>query len=120
MLSANNEVIAHRWFDAFNEHDLEKLLSLYSDIAHHYSPKLKIQQPETQGLIKGKAELRHWWQGAFDRLSTLHYKLISLTANENRVFMEYVRQVADEMDMLVAEVLEIEEGLIVSSRVYHG
>jgi hypothetical protein len=44
----------------------------------------------------------------------------SFTANENRVFMEYTRQVAGENDLLVAEVLEIKEGKIVFSRVYHG
>ena len=34
--------------------------------------------------------------------------------------MEYVRKVADEKDMLVAEILEIENGYIIASRVYHG
>jgi hypothetical protein len=34
--------------------------------------------------------------------------------------MEYVRQVEGEEDMLVAEVLEIEAGKIIFSRVYHG
>lgn len=115
-----NEFIATRWFDAFNAHDLEKLLSLYDDDAKHFSPKLKIRRPETNGYVTGKAALRDWWQDAFDRLPTLHYKTTSLTANDNRVFMEYVRQVAGEDDMLVAEVLEVVEGKIVASRVYHG
>jgi limonene-1,2-epoxide hydrolase len=44
----------------------------------------------------------------------------SLTADANRVFMEYVRSVENEPDMLVAEVLEIKDGKIVFSRVYHG
>ena len=34
--------------------------------------------------------------------------------------MEYIRQVEDEEDMLVAEVLEIRDGEIIFSRVYHG
>jgi hypothetical protein len=34
--------------------------------------------------------------------------------------MEYTRQVANEDDMLVAEVLEIKDEKIVFSRVYHG
>jgi hypothetical protein len=37
-----------------------------------------------------------------------------------RVFMEYVRTVQGEDDMLIAEVLEIKEEKIVFSRVYHG
>lgn len=112
--------IAQNWFAAFNEHDLEKLLSLYDDNAAHYSPKLKIRQPETNGYVKGKAALRDWWQDAFDRLPTLHYEVTSLTANDERVFMEYTRQVSGEADMLVAEVLEVKDGRIIASRVYHG
>jgi ketosteroid isomerase-like protein len=115
-----NLSIAHRWFDAFNAHNLEQLLALYDDNAEHFSPKLKIRKPETDGLIKGKNALRDWWQDAFDRLPTLNYKVTSLTANENRVFMEYIRKVENEEDMLVAEVLEIKDGKIVFSRVYHG
>lgn len=120
MTSQKNLSIAHAWFEAFNAHNLEKLLSLYDDDAQHYSPKLKIRHPETNGLVSGKNALRTWWQDAFDRLPTLNYKVTSLTANSDRVFMEYIRTVTNEDDMVVAEVLEIKEGLIVASRVYHG
>ncbi len=119
-MEQKNIQIALSWFKAFNEHNLENLLALYNDNAAHYSPKLKIRQPETNGLVNGKAALRAWWQDAFDRLPTLHYKTTSLTANNERVFMEYIRQVDGEPDMLVAEVLEINAGLITASRVYHG
>lgn len=120
MQQQNNISIAQKWFDAFNEHDLEKLLSLYDDNAQHYSPKLKIRQPETNGMVSGKPALRAWWQDAFDRLPTLNYRYTTLTANDERVFMEYIRHVEHEPDMLVAEVLEIKNDLIIASRVYHG
>lgn len=120
MTSQKNLSIAHAWFEAFNAHNLEKLLSLYDDEAEHFSPKLKIRHPETKGLVTGKNALRNWWQDAFDRLPTLNYKVTSLTANSDRVFMEYIRTVKNEDDMLVAEVLEIKDNSIVASRVYHG
>lgn len=116
----NNISIAQKWFAAFNGHNLEDLLLLYAADAQHYSPKLKIRQPETNGLVTGKAALRAWWQDAFDRLPTLNYQYTTLTANDDRVFMEYVRHVEHEPDMLVAEVLEIKNGKIIASRVYHG
>lgn len=119
-LAENNLAIARKWFDAFNEHDLEKLLSLYDGNAAHYSPKLKIRMPETEGLVRGKDALRSWWKDAFDRLPSLRYSHTSLTANDDRVFMEYVRSVDGEPDMLVAEVLEVKDSAIVASRVYHG
>ena len=112
--------IAFKWFDAFNAHNLEQLLSLYDDDAEHFSPKLKIRRPETNGLVTGKAALRDWWKDAFERLPSLNYKVKSLTANGDRVFMEYVRTVSGEENMLVAEVLEVKDGKIIASRVYHG
>ncbi|MDI1257496.1 MAG: nuclear transport factor 2 family protein [Flavobacterium sp.] len=112
--------IAFRWFEAFNAHNLEQLLSLYEEDAEHFSPKLKIRKPETNGYVSGKPALREWWQDAFDRLPTLHYKVTTLTANSDRVFMEYIRQVSGEEDMLIAEVLDVKEGKIITSRVYHG
>lgn len=120
MLTQQNLSIAHKWFDAFNSHQLEQLLSLYDEEAEHFSPKLKLKKPETQGLVKGKDALREWWQSAFETLPTLHYRVTSLTADDNRVFMEYVRSVEGETDMPVAEVLEVKDGKIVFSRVYHG
>jgi predicted SnoaL-like aldol condensation-catalyzing enzyme len=120
MSTEKNLSIAHLWFETFNAHNLEKLLSLYDDEAQHYSPKLKIHHPETNGLVIGKEALRTWWKEAFDRLPSLHYKVTSLTSNSDRVFMEYTRIVANEDDLLVAELLEIKEGHIIASRVYHG
>ncbi len=119
-LPQQNKQIAIRWFEAFNEHDLEKLLALYHNDAEHFSPKLKTRLPETQGLIKGKDALRSWWKDAFDRLPSLKYEVKKLTADEEQVFMEYIRHVKDEDDIRVGEVLEINDGKIVFSRVYHG
>jgi ketosteroid isomerase-like protein len=120
MSAEENIRIAQRWSAAFNAHDLEALLALYADDAEHYSPKLKVKRPETGGLIRGKDALRAWWRDAFDRLPTLRYEVSKLTADSEQVFLEYVRHVAGEEDLRVGEVLEIRDGLIVASRVYHG
>ena len=116
----NFKNIALKWFEAFNEHDLEKLLSLYDEDAEHYSPKLKIHQPETNGLITGTSQLRNWWKDAFDRLPHLHYKIIKLMSDDEQVFMEYIRQTPGEIDLRVGEVLVIKAGKIIASRVYHS
>lgn len=120
MNSEDLKNIARLWFNAFNEHDLESLLKLYDDQAEHFSPKLKIREPETKGLIQGKEALRKWWQDCFDRLPTLQYHVNKLTADSDQIFMEYTRKVEAEEDMEIGEVLEIKNGKIVFSRVYHG
>lgn len=115
-----NRQIALNWINAFNEHDLEKLLSLYAEHAVHFSPKLKIREPRTNGWVKGKSSLRSWWADAFSRLPLLQYQLQNLIINDEQVLVEYLRKVPGEPDMMVAEILEIGNGLIAGSRVYHG
>jgi ketosteroid isomerase-like protein len=112
--------IARRWLACFENSDLEGLLALYTDDAVHTSPKIRVRHPETGGVLRGKAMMRPWWGDAFARLPGLRYEATSLTADRERVFMEYVRHAPGEADLPVAEVLEIVDGKIVASRVYHG
>ena len=61
-----------------------------------------------------------WWRDAMERLPSLRYHPVMLTANDARVPMEYTRRADDEQEMQVAEVPEIKDSLITASRVYHG
>ncbi len=119
MSSPELNALATKWLSFFNDKDLEGLLALYDDKAEHFSPKLKFRHPETNGLISGKFALHAWWQDAFRRLPSLKYEIIRLTPFEDRVFMEYVRHVLGEADLYVGEMLEIRNGLIVKSSVFH-
>ncbi len=112
--------VARRWLQRFNARDLDGLLALYKEDAVHVSPKLRDRQPETKGEIRGKAALRAWWADAMQRLPGLRYEEQHLTASSGRVFMEYLRRVPGEADLLVAEVLVVDDGLIRESRVFHG
>ena len=116
----NNLSSIHRWFEAFNTKNIELLLSLYHDHAEHFSPKLKIRKPETEGWIRGKDQLRAWWQDAFDRMPELHYQPNYFIAGEDRVFSEYLRTVPGEENLVVGEVMRFEKGLIVESKVFHS
>lgn len=112
--------VAKRWLSCFNARDLDGILALYADTAVHVSPKLRARQPETCGKICGKDALRVWWRDAMERLPLLRYDTEHLTAMGDRVFMEYVRRVPGEPDLLVAEVLVLRDGVIQESRVFHG
>lgn len=112
--------LARRWLEAFNTRKLDDLLALYDEDAVHVSPKLRDRQPETKGEIRGVPALRAWWQGAMERLPGLRYEPLHLTASGDRVFMEYLRTVPGEPDLVVAEVLVVRDGKIVHSMVFHG
>ncbi len=112
--------IAREWLRAFNARELDALLALYAEDAVHTSPKLRDKRPETRGEIRGKANLRSWWQDSFDRLPRLRYEPVTLCGDEERVWMEYLRKVPGEKDLMVAEVLHVRSGVIYASAVYHG
>lgn len=115
-----NRALGQAWLDAFNRGDVEGLVALYAEDCTHTSPKLRVQKPETGGKIVGKAELHAWWKGAFERLKGLRYEGFSVTANEERVVLEYWRHAPNEAPMPVAEAFDVRDGKIFASRVYHG
>ncbi|MBX5482956.1 MAG: nuclear transport factor 2 family protein [Myxococcaceae bacterium] len=120
MFAATNEAVAMKWLQAFNAHDVDALVALYADDATHTSPKIRALHPETGGKLVGKAALAQWWRDANARLPGLRYELLALTANDERVCIEYLRHAPDGPPMPVAEVFDIRDGLIVASRVFHG
>lgn len=119
-LAEENREIARRWLAAFNAHDLDALLALYAEDARHTSPKIRALHPETGGELRGKAALRAWWEDSLRRLPTLRYDAFAITADADRAVMEYVRHLEGAPPMPVSETLELAQGRIVRSRVYHG
>ncbi len=115
-----HEAIAQSWLDAFNAGDVTRLVSLYAEDCTHTSPKIRALHPETGGQLCGQAALTTWWADALGRLPGLRYEKTTITADDNRVFLEYMRQAPDGPPMPVAEVFDIRAGKISASRVYHG
>lgn len=112
--------LARAWLDAFNAGDVDRLVALYADDCRHTSPKIRALHPETGGQLLGKAALHAWWTDALERLPGLRYEATAFTAQDDRVFLEYVRHAPEQPPMLVAEVFDVAGGRIVASRVYHG
>jgi ketosteroid isomerase-like protein len=114
------EQLARAWLEAFNAHDVPKLVALYADACTHTSPKIRTLHPETGGKLVGKAALTQWWADAMKRLPGLRYEATAVTADEQQVVIEYLRHAPHEAVLPVAEVFEVRDGSITASRVYHG
>jgi len=126
MTVAELERIAKEWIESFKEHDIEKLLALYHDNATHYSPRVEERDSDTKGWLRGKNQLREWWQDSFEKLEGLEYELTSLAfgpvvdgeiPHPSEVYMKYIRRVTDQPAQEVMEYFKIENGLIIESRV---
>jgi len=102
----SNDEIGRAWLAAFNARDLDALVGLYADDCTHTSPKLRVQRPDSGGAIRGKPALR--------------YEELTVTANDARVILEYLRVAPGEPSYPVAEAFDLRDGKIVASRVYHG
>src|SRR3954452_8079360 len=112
--------LAHAWLDAFNAHDVDALVGLYTDNATHTSPKIRALHPDTGGKLVGKAALAAWWRDANARLPGLRYEAVSIVADDARAIIEYLRHAPGDAPMPVAEAFDVRDGKIVASRVYHG
>ncbi len=112
--------IAREWARAFNAHDVDALVALYGEHATHTSPKIRALHPETGGKIVGREAIASWWRGAIARTPGLRYEETAITANDERVILEYTRHADREAPMPVAEAFDVKDGLVVASRVFHG
>ena len=118
-MGAAREVV-ESFYSLFAAGDFAGATALYAEDCTHTSPKIRVLHPETGGKLVGKQALAKWWREAIARLPGLRYEETALTADADRVFMEYVRHAPHELPMPVAEVLEVKDGKIAASRVYHG
>jgi limonene-1,2-epoxide hydrolase len=115
-----NERIARAWLDAFNRGDVAALVELYADACTHTSPKIRAAHPGTAGRLVGKPALTAWWTDALENIAGLRYEATAVTAGDARVVLEYLRYADGQEPLPVAEVFDVDEGMIVASRVYHG
>lgn len=66
---------AASWLEAWNGHDLEKILSHYADAIEFTSPRARQIVPESGGVVRGKEALRSYWEKALAMSPDLRFDL---------------------------------------------
>lgn len=64
--------------EAWNSHDLERILSHYSDDFELTSPLIKKVLEIDDGTIKGKKQVRDWWRSILARAPNLHFEFVDV------------------------------------------
>lgn len=101
---------ARAWADAWNAHDLDAVLSHFSDDAEFTSPVAAQLLPETEGVLRGKAAIRAYWAVGLERIPDLHFEIVDVYTGLRTLVINYRNHVGG----LVCEVLELDdEGLVV-------
>lgn len=109
----NHQDFAQIWVDAWNSHDLENILSHYSEDIEITTPMIALATGGKESSLQGKEAVREYWKKALEKFPDLHFDLIQSTAGVDSVALFY----KSIMDKHAVEVMFFnEEGLI--SRMY--
>ena len=77
------------WIDSWNAHDLDRILSHYTDDFEMSSPYIAQIGNESSGVLKGKAAVGAYWKRALERTPTLHFELTSTLVGANSLVLYY-------------------------------
>lgn len=69
---------AKLWIQSWNSHDIDKILSHYSEDFSIESPMAIKLYPESLGFVIGKSEVRKYWIIGLERSPNLQFKLLDL------------------------------------------
>lgn len=99
------QAFAHEWIDAWNAHDLERILSHYADDFEMTSPVIVSLMGEPSGVLKGKATVRAYWAKGLAAQPPLRFELLDVLAGVRSVTI-YYRSIGRRV---AAEVLEFND-----------
>lgn len=83
------EEFARDWIESWNSHDLDRILSHYSDQFEMSSPKIIQIAGEPSGTLKGKNAVGEYWAKALDLVPDLRFELIALLIGVNSLTLTY-------------------------------
>ena len=116
---ANDHV--KRWIEAWNKHDLQTVLSMYSEEIEFSSPKIKAVFPErTITKIKNRKDLKEYWSKALKKYPKLNFVLKESIFHNNVCLIEYYAVLDDRTRTSVIEKFEMQNGLVIKSSVFYG
>jgi len=80
---------AHGWINAWNSHDLVKVLSHYYDDFEMTSPMIAKVTGNSSGVLKGKDAVGDYWAKALKMVPDLHFELLSVCAGVDSIAVQY-------------------------------
>ena len=80
---------AKEWIDAWNAHDLNQILSHYSDDFEMTSPRIVQMMNEPTGILKGKKNVRKYWEKSLDISPNLRFELIEVLIGADSLVIYY-------------------------------
>jgi len=83
------EHFAHDWIDAWNSHDIDRILAHYSDQFEMSSPIIVQIAGETSGTLKGKEAVGAYWRKALALIPNLRFELLAILTGIDSITLYY-------------------------------
>ncbi|AFK04491.1 hypothetical protein Emtol_3362 [Emticicia oligotrophica DSM 17448] len=109
---------AEEWIDAWNSHDLDRILSHYTDDFSITTPMAAKLYPQSNGIVVGKEEVRKYWTIGLERIPNLKFELIELLIGIDGITIYYLNTATNKK---AAEVMTFDKNLMVNQiNVYYS
>jgi hypothetical protein len=89
MNQAFAEHFAADWIDSWNSHDLDRILSHYTDDIEMSSPVIIQLTGELSGTLQGKAAVGAYWSNALRLIPDLRFECLSVLTGVSSITIYY-------------------------------
>ncbi len=111
----NANTFAHAWIESWNSHNLEDILSHYSEDIEITTPMIKLAAGIDSGTLKGKKAVAEYWEKALQKIPDLKFELIDVTTSVDSIALYYV----SVMNKKAIEVMFFDENQKVNKMIAH-
>jgi hypothetical protein len=80
------------WVQAWNDHDLEAILSHYAEDVVFHSPRIRMVTGRDVDSVSGKAELRAYWSAALQKLRNLYFEVDKVLVGSDALTILYTNE----------------------------
>ncbi|MBK7952010.1 MAG: nuclear transport factor 2 family protein [Deltaproteobacteria bacterium] len=80
---------AQEWIEAWNSHDLDRILAHYRDDFVMSSPRIAVVASEPSGVLAGKDAIRTYWAKALAAAPDLHFELVETFVGADCIVLRY-------------------------------
>lgn len=106
---------ADEWITAWNNGDIEKIMSHYADDVIFSSPFILKNQINNKGTIQGKTGLRIYFERALSKNPDLHFDLKHIMVGIKSVTLIYIRK----QIMLASETMILNDESLIAEGLSH-
>ena len=109
-------ILGRDWIAAWNSHDLERVLALYTEDFEMTSDRIPALGFDASGTLRGKDKVRAYWSKALAMIPNLHFELIDTYVSPDSVVVFY----QNERGARICEYLRLNaEGKIKQGSAHH-